>query len=114
MVVDGGWWLGFRFSKGRWLGFSNGGWWIGISNGGGGGGGGGWWFCDGLFLFGRRENTKRERKRCIRLKNIKEVVKIDKVIKKLNFLPWGVSRAVFAHSHVSPAGSVTLLSPDLF
>ena len=45
-------------------------------------GGGGWWFCNGLFLFRRRENIERERKRCIRLKNNKEVVKIDKVVKK--------------------------------
>ena len=30
--------------------------------------GGGLRFCNGLFLFGRRENTKRERKKRIRIK----------------------------------------------
>ena len=85
-MVAGGW-VGFGLwwwmvGGGWWLGFSNGGRWIGISNGGGGGG---WWFCNGLFLFGRRENIERERKRRIRLKNNKEVVKIDKVVKKKKF-----------------------------
>ena len=76
LVYGGGWWM---VDGGWWLGFSNGGRWIGISNGGGGGG---WWFCNGLFLFGRRENIERERKRRLRLKNNKEVVKIYKVLKK--------------------------------
>ena len=64
--------LGFAMVASGWVSFDL--WWWMV---GGGLGflmvGGGWQFCSVLFFFGRRENTKRERKKCIR-KEKKQII----------------------------------------
>ena len=74
--------LGFAMVVGGWVSFDL--WWWMVGGGlgflmvGGGLGflmvGGGWQFCSVLFLFGSRENTKTERKKCIRIKKKKQII----------------------------------------